>query len=173
MSSHLTIAVGIFSITYMVIMSEKMHRTVVALFGAVLMLLFSVEGQEQAVHHIDANTIGLLIGMMIIVSILKRTGVFEYLAIRSAKAAKGDPWKILLMLSAITAVASALLDNVTTILLIIPVTLVITDAMDINPLPFIITETMMSNIGGTATLVGDPPNIMIGSAVGLSFLDSL
>lgn len=171
MSSHLTIAVGIFSITYMVIMSEKMHRTVVALFGAVLMLLFSVEGQEQAVHHIDANTIGLLIGMMIIVSILKRTGVFEYLAIRSAKAAKGDPWKILLMLSAITAVASALLDNVTTILLIIPVTLVITDAMDINPLPFIITETMMSNIGGTATLVGDPPNIMIGSAVGLSFLD--
>jgi len=171
MSSHLTIAVGIFSITYMVIMSEKLHRTVVALFGAVLMLLFSVEGQEQAVHHIDANTIGLLIGMMIIVSILKRTGIFEYLAIRSAKIAEGDPWKILVMLSGITAISSALLDNVTTILLIVPVTLVITDTMKINPIPFIITETMMSNIGGTATLIGDPPNIMIGSAVGLSFLD--
>ncbi len=171
MSDHLIIAVAIFTITYMLIMTEKLHRTVVALFGAVLMLVFSVEGQEQAVHHIDTNTIGLLIGMMIIVSILKRTGVFEYLAIRSAKIAGGDPWKILVMFSTITAISSALLDNVTTILLIIPVTLVITEAMDINPLPFVITETMMSNIGGTATLIGDPPNIMIGSAVGLSFVD--
>lgn len=174
MSDHLIIAVAIFTITYMLIMTEKLHRTVVALFGAVLMLVFSVEGQEQAVHHIDTNTIGLLIGMMIIVSILKkRTGVFEYLAIRSAKKiAGGDPWKILVMFSTITAISSALLDNVTTILLIIPVTLVITEAMDINPpLPFVITETMMSNIGGTATLIGDPPNIMIGSAVGLSFVD--
>lgn len=171
MSDHLIIAVAIFTITYMLIMTEKLHRTVVALFGAVLMLVFSVEGQEEAVHHIDTNTIGLLIGMMIIVSILKRTGIFEYLAIRSAKIAGGDPWKILVMLSTITAISSALLDNVTTILLIIPVTLVITEAMDIDPLPFVITETMMSNIGGTATLIGDPPNIMIGSAVGLSFVD--
>jgi len=171
MSDHLLIAVSIFTITYMLIMSEKIHRTVVALFGAVLMLVFSVEGQEEAVHHIDTNTIGLLIGMMIIVSILKRTGIFEYLAIRSAKIANGDPWKILMMLSIITAISSALLDNVTTILLIIPVTLVITEAMDINPLPFVITETIMSNVGGTATLIGDPPNIMIGSAVGLSFMD--
>ncbi len=171
MSNHLIVAIAIFTITYMIIMSETLHRTVVALFGAVLMLVFSVEGQEQAVHHIDTNTIGLLIGMMIIVSILKRTGVFEYLAIRSAKLAGGEPWKILVMLSTITAISSALLDNVTTILLIIPVTLVITEAMDINPLPFVITETMMSNIGGTATLIGDPPNIMIGSAVGLSFVD--
>lgn len=152
-------------------MTEKLHRTVVALFGAVLMLVFSIEGQEDAVHHIDTNTIGLLIGMMIIVGILKRTGVFEYLAIRSAKIAQGDPWKILMLLSTITAISSALLDNVTTILLIIPVTLVITETMKINPLPFVITETIMSNVGGTATLIGDPPNIMIGSAVGLSFMD--
>ncbi len=171
MSDHLIIAVSIFSITYMLIMTEKLHRTVVALFGAVLMLVFSIEGQEDAVHHIDTNTIGLLIGMMIIVGILKRTGVFEYLAIRSAKIAQGDPWKILMLLSTITAISSALLDNVTTILLIIPVTLVITETMKINPLPFVITETIMSNVGGTATLIGDPPNIMIGSAVGLSFMD--
>ncbi len=171
MSEHFIVAVGIFTITYMLIMTEKLNRTVLAFFGAVLMLVFNVEGQEQAVHHIDANTIGLLIGMMIIVNILKRTGVFQYVALKSAKLAKGEPWHIMVLLAIITAVSSALLDNVTTILLIIPVTLVITEAMDLNPTPFVIVETIMSNLGGTATLIGDPPNIMIGSAVGLSFLD--
>ncbi len=165
------IAIAIFSITYMLIMTEKLHRTVVALFGAVLMLVFSVEAQEQAANHIDTNTIGLLIGMMIIVSIIRRTGIFEYLAIHAAKLAGGDPWKIMLLFSLITAVSSALLDNVTTILLIVPVTMVITSTMEINPIPFVVVETLMSNIGGTATLIGDPPNIMIGSAVGLGFMD--
>ncbi len=171
MSEHFIIAVGIFSITYALIMTETLNRTVIAFFGAMLMMVLNVEAQEQAVHHIDVNTIGLLIGMMIIVNILKRTGVFQYVALSSAKIAKGDPWTIMLLLSIITAISSALLDNVTTILLIIPVTLVITESMQLNPIPFVIVETIMSNLGGTATLIGDPPNIMIGSAVGLSFMD--
>ena len=168
---HLIIGILIFSLSYIMIVSEKLNRTVVALFGAVLMILFQVVSQEEALEHVDFNTLGLLIGMMIIVNIIKRTGLFQYLAIKTAKLAKGDPVKIILYFSIIAAVASGLLDNVTTILLIVPVTLVISDTLKINPVPFIISEVMAANIGGAATLIGDPPNIMIGSFTGLSFVD--
>lgn len=168
---HYIIALLIFIISYIAIVSEKINRTIVALLGAVLMVVFHVLSQEEALAKIDFNTIGLLIGMMIMVNIIKRTGLFQYLAIKTAKIAKGNPVKIILYFSIITAVASGLLDNVTTILLIVPVTLVISDTLKINPLPFIIAEIMSANIGGAATLIGDPPNIMIGGATDLGFLD--
>lgn len=164
-------AVGIFITAYAVIVSEKLNRTVVAMVGAMLLLLVSVMNQEEALHYVDFNTLGILIGMMLIVNIMRPTGVFEYLAIRAAKAAKGEPFRILVSLSLITAAASALLDNVTTVLLIVPVTLIITDKLGTNPFPFLISEILFANIGGTATLIGDPPNIMIGSATGLGFMD--
>ncbi|MDK2867635.1 MAG: hypothetical protein PWP51_2495 [Clostridiales bacterium] len=173
LQNQLAIAVGVFTITYVIIMSEKLNRTAVAMVGAFLMLILNVESQEQAIEHIDFNTIGLLVGMMIIVNIMKKSGIFEYIAIKAAKLSKGDPWRILLSFAAITALASALLDNVTTILLIVPVTLVITDTLRLNPIPFLVPEILIANIGGTATLIGDPPNIMIGSATGLGFLDFL
>lgn len=168
---HILIAVLIFALTYSAIISEKINRTSVAMFGAVLMIVFEVIPQVNAIESIDFNTIGLLIGMMLIVNILKRTGVFQYIAIRTAKIANGEPWKIILFFSIITAISSALLDNVTTILLIAPVTFVITDTLKINPIPFMISEILAANIGGTATLIGDPPNIMIGGATELGFLD--
>lgn len=173
MESQVVLAVGIFVITYLIIMSEKLNRTAVALVGAVVLLMFNIITQEEAIHHIDFNTIGLLIGMMIIVNIMKRSGVFEYVAIVAAKHAKGDPLKILMLFAVITAVSSALLDNVTTILLIVPVTMVITDALKISPVPILVPLILFANIGGTATLIGDPPNIMIGSATGLGFNDFL
>lgn len=166
-------AIIIFLIAYGIIISEKLNRTVVALLGAVLMVVFHILSQEEAFGIIDFNTIGLLIGMMIIVNILKRTGVFQYVAIKTAKLSNGSPWKIMLYFSVITAVASALLDNVTTILLIAPVTFVITETLGLNPVPFLIAEVLTANIGGTATLIGDPPNIMIGGATNLSFSDFL
>ncbi|MEX1307677.1 MAG: ArsB/NhaD family transporter [Eubacteriales bacterium] len=168
---HLIAAVGIFIAIYSVIISEKINRTTIAVFGASLLLLFKILTQDQALEKIDFNTIGLLIGMMVIVNILRRTGAFEYLAIWAAKAVKGNPWKILVVFSIFTAVASALLDNVTTILLIVPITLVITDTLETDPIPFVLPLILVSNIGGTATLIGDPPNIMIGSAADLGFLD--
>lgn len=171
LQNYVLIAIVIFILTYTAIISEKINRTVVALLGAVLMIIFQVIPQETAFGVIDFNTIGLLIGMMIIVIILKKTGIFQYIAIRTAKASKGDPWKIFLLFSVITAVASAFLDNVTTILLIAPVTLVITDTLKLNPFPFLFAEIFAANIGGTATLIGDPPNIMIGGATGLGFMD--
>ncbi len=155
----------------MAIVSEKIHRMIVALIGAGLMIIFHVLTQEEAIAHIDFNTIGLLIGMMVIVNVIRQTGLFQYLAIKSAKLAKGEPMKIMIYFSVITAVASGLLDNVTTILLIVPVTLVIADTLKLNPIPFVIAEILSSNIGGAATLIGDPPNIMIGGATGLSFGD--
>ncbi|MEZ4358025.1 MAG: ArsB/NhaD family transporter [Eubacteriales bacterium] len=155
------------------IASEKLPRMTVALFGAAMLLLFKVLTQDEAIEKIDFNTIGLLIGMMIIVNILKRTGAFEYLAIKAAKMVSGDPWKIIVAFVILTAVASAFLDNVTTILLIIPVALVITETLEVNPIPFILPLILASNIGGTSTLIGDPPNIMIGSATGLGFMDFL
>ena len=154
-------------------MSEKIHRSVVALIGAAIMLLSGVLNQEQAIDAVDFNTIGLLIGMMIIVGITMRTGVFEYMAILAAKRAKGEPIRIMVSLAVITAVASALLDNVTTVLLIVPVTFSIVNELKVSPIPFLITEILASNIGGTATLIGDPPNIMIGSATHLNFMDFL
>jgi Na+/H+ antiporter NhaD/arsenite permease-like protein len=171
LQNHIFVALIIFILTYTAIVSEKINRTVIALFGAVLMIIFQVLPQEHAFSVIDFNTIGLLIGMMIIVIILRKTGIFQYIAIKTAKASKGDPWKILVMFSIITAIASALLDNVTTILLIAPVTLVITDTLKLNAFPFLFAEIFAANIGGTATLIGDPPNIMIGGATGLGFLD--
>lgn len=171
MVSYMTLAVVIFLITYIAIVLDKINPTTVALFGAGVMLVIGVINQEQAIEEIDFNTIGLLVGMMIIVNILKRTGVFEFLAIKSAKLAKGEPWKIVILFSLLTAVSSALLDNVTTVLLVVPVTLVITDTLEVNPIPFLVPEILIANIGGTATLIGDPPNIMIGSAANLGFMD--
>ena len=167
----MTISGAIFVIAYALIVWDKIDRTVVALSGASLMVLIRIISQKQAFEEIDFNTIVLLIGMMIIVLITGRTGIFEYLAIKTAKIAGAEPVKILILLSVITGVLSALLDNVTTILLILPLTLSIARDLHINPVPFIISEVFASNVGGTATLVGDPPNIMIGGSVGLSFLD--
>ncbi|PKM82196.1 MAG: hypothetical protein CVU89_06015 [Firmicutes bacterium HGW-Firmicutes-14] len=165
------IAVVVFLLTYALIISEKIHRTVVALMGGLLLIFLGILHQGTAVEMIDFNTLGLLTGMMIIVGITKRTGVFEFLAIKSAKWAEGDPWKLMLALSLITAVGSAFLDNVTTVLLIVPVTFSITEELKVPPLPFLITEIIASNVGGTATLIGDPPNIMIGSQTHLGFMD--
>lgn len=166
-----TVAVIIFVVAYALIISEKVHRTIVALMGAVLMIGFGILSQEVAIHHIDFNTLGLLIGMMTIVNITAETGLFNFLAIWSAQKVKADPMKLLLALSLLTAVCSALLDNVTTVLLTVPVTFSITSQLKVDVKPFLMAQILSSNIGGTATLVGDPPNIMIGSAVGLSFMD--
>ncbi|MBQ9479177.1 MAG: ArsB/NhaD family transporter, partial [Selenomonadaceae bacterium] len=139
--------------------------TVAAMIGAVLMMLLGILSQEVALHHIDFNTLGLLTGMMILVGVTSNTGLFDFVAIRAAKAANAEPKKILTYLGIITAVFSAFLDNVTTVLLMVPVTFSITKQLELNPMPFLLTQIMASNIGGTATLIGDPPNIMIGSAV--------
>jgi Na+/H+ antiporter NhaD/arsenite permease-like protein len=159
----LVVAGIIFVITYAVIMSEKFNRAVVALLGGGLMILSGVLSQHSAVQAIDWNTIGLLTGMMIIVAVMQRSGVFQYLAIWSAKKVDAKPWGILVMLSIVTAILSALLDNVTTVLLIAPVTLLITEELEIAPYPFLFSEIIFSNIGGAATLIGDPPNILIGA----------
>src|SRR3712207_856705 len=161
----------IFLSVYSLIISEKLNRVVAALFGASLMLLFRFISQAEAFAKIDFNTIGLLVSMMIIVNITKRTGIFEYVAIKATKISKGNPITLLVVFSLITFTFSALLDNVTTVLLIVPVTLVVTKTLDTNPIPFLMSEILSSNIGGTATLIGDPPNIMIGSAANLSFMD--
>lgn len=164
------LAIAIFLAIYALIISEKFHRMTVAMGGGIIMLLAGVVSQQQALaEDIDFNTLGLLIGMMIIVSITRRSGIFEAVAIWSAKITKGDPSRLLALLALLTASASALLDNVTTVLLMVPVTLTLTDKLNIDPLPFLVAEVIASNIGGTATLIGDPPNIMIGSAVGLDF----
>lgn len=165
------IAVSIFLLVMIAIISEKVNRAIAAMAGALLMIIFNILSVEQGLHHIDFNTIGVLIGMMLFVSVVKNSGVFEYIAIFSAKKSKGDPWKIMLCFIILTAVLSAVLDNVTTVLLIGPMTIVITQILNINPTPFLVTQILASNIGGTATLIGDPPNIMIGSAANLSFAD--
>lgn len=161
----------LFILAYLLIMSDRINRAIISLSAAGLMILGGVLTQEAAIEGIDFNTIGLLTGMMIIVAITKQSGIFQYLAIWSAKLVGASPWGILVMLSLVTAVLSALLDNVTTVLLIAPVTLLITDSLKVNPYPFLFAEIFSANIGGTATLIGDPPNIMIGSAVGLTFND--
>ncbi len=161
----------ILAVTYATIMSEKVNRAIVALIGAGLMILVGVLDQEEAIHGIDFNTIGLLTGMMILVSISRRSGMFQYLAVWSARAAKAHPAGILFILQITTAVLSAFLDNVTTVLLIVPVTLAICATLEVPAYPYLFAEIFASNIGGTATLIGDPPNILIGSQVGLSFND--
>ena len=163
----------IFVITYALVVTEKINRSIVALLGAGLMIMLGIINQQTAINGIDFNTLGLLTGMMVIVAISRRSGVFQYVAVWGAKKVHARPWGILLMLSLVTAVFSALLDNVTTVLLIAPVTLLITGELKVHPYPFLFAEIFASNIGGTATLIGDPPNIMIGSAVNLSFNDFL
>jgi Na+/H+ antiporter NhaD/arsenite permease-like protein len=171
--SDLTLATVIFVAAYALIVSERLDRVVVVLAGAGLMIAAGVLDQHQALEAIDPNTIALLIGMMIIISILRRTGVFRYTGWRTAIALGGDPWRMLLAFALFTALASALLDNVTTILLMVPVTIAICDDLGLDPRPFLITQVIASNVGGTATLIGDPPNILIGSATGLDFVDFL
>ena len=171
MNTQQIIAICIFAVVMILIISEKIDRTVVALSGAALMFLFKIVTFEEGISHIDFNTLFVLIGMMIVVAIVKKSGLFEYVAILTAKISKGDPSKIMVYFMIITAVLSAILDNVTTVLLIGPMTLVISDILSINPIPFLMTQIIASNVGGTSTLIGDPPNIMIGSAAGLSFGD--
>ena len=161
----------LFVVTYAVIVSEKVNRAIVSLLGAGLMIMLGVLNQKTAISGIDFNTLGLLIGMMVIVAITRRSGVFQFIAVWSAKKVKASPWGILLMLSVVTAIFSALLDNVTTVLLVAPVTLLICHELDLSPYPYLFAEIFASNIGGTATLIGDPPNIMIGSALNLTFND--
>ncbi|HEY3208676.1 MAG TPA: ArsB/NhaD family transporter [Actinomycetota bacterium] len=171
------VVVSIFVLAYTLIATEWVHRVIVALAGAGLMLLFRFVSAQDAFQSerfgIDWNVIFLLFGMMVIVGVLRHTGLFEYIAIRSAKRARGRPFRIMVMLVLITAVASALLDNVTTVLLVAPVTLLIAERLGLSPIPMLISEAMASNIGGTATLIGDPPNILIGSQGGLSYIDFL
>lgn len=165
-------AIIVFLLVYAIIVSEKIHRTIIALVGASLLLLFKIVSQEYAFKEaIDFNTLGLLIGMMIIVFTTKKTGIFEYIAIKQVKLSKGNPIAMLILLSIVTAVCSAFLDNVTTVLLIIPIVLSIADELQISPVPYAISIIFASNVGGTATLIGDPPNIMIGSQANLSFMN--
>lgn len=165
------LAAGIFILAYAFIISEKIHRTIIALLGAALMIWSGILTQESAISHIDWNTLWLLIGMMIIVNITRETGLFKFLAIWAAKKVRANPTALLFALSGITMVCSGLLDNVTTVLLTVPLTFSMASQLQVDVKPFLISQILASNIGGTATLIGDPPNIMIGSATGLSFVD--
>jgi Na+/H+ antiporter NhaD/arsenite permease-like protein len=164
------LAGGVFLITYGIIVTERVHRTVAALLGGVAMIVLGVLPQEQAFHAIDWNVIFLLAGMMAIANVLSETGLFQWIAVQAVKLGKGDPFRILIILSLVTAITSALLDNVTIVVLIAPVTLFVAANLRISPIPFLIAEILASNIGGAATLIGDPPNIIIGSAAGIDFL---
>ena len=168
-------ATTIFLLAYAVIVSERIHKTVVALVGASCMLVLKILQQHEAFHveelGVDWNVIFLLISMMVIINLMKPTGLFEYIAIKSAKWGKGEPFRIMAIFAIVTAVLSAVLDNVTTVLLITPVTLLIADALEVDPIPYLISGALASNIGGTATLIGDPPNIMIASKAQLNFMD--
>jgi Na+/H+ antiporter NhaD/arsenite permease-like protein len=171
------IAVVVFVVAYVLIASEKVPKVAAALAGAGILLALTVVGSEDVFYShetgVDWDVIFLLLGMMIIVGVLRKTGVFEYTAIWAAKRAKGSPLRVMILLVLITAVASALLDNVTTVLLVAPVTLLVCERLGVSPVPYLIAEVLASNIGGAATLVGDPPNIIIGSRAGLSFNDFL
>jgi Na+/H+ antiporter NhaD/arsenite permease-like protein len=168
------IATSIFILAYALIVTEKIHKTIVAIFGAAVMIVIGIVTQEDAFHSmelgVDWNVIFLLVSMMTIINIMKPSGIFEYIAIKSAKVGRGEPFRIMVIFSIVTAVLSALLDNVTTVLLIAPVTLLICQALELDVIPFLITEVLASNIGGTATLIGDPPNIMIASKAQLDFM---
>lgn len=171
METEQILSVIIFVVALGLIISEKVHRALVALIGAVLLIAINVITFDQAMGYLDFNTLGVLLGMMLFVSVVKLSGVFEFLAIKCAHLAKGDPWLIMLLFAILTACLSAFLDNVTTVLLVGPMTLTLCKMLKVNPIPFFIVEIMSSNIGGTATLIGDPPNIMIGSAAGFTFFD--
>ncbi len=165
MSYYVCTSLVIFLVTYALIISERVHRTVCALFGAMLMVLAGVISQEEAIRHIDFNTLALLIGMMIQVLVLSKTGLFRFLSVWAAQKTMGNPIALLISLSLLVALCSALLDNVTTVLLTVPITFALTRDLKISPMPFIMAQIFASNIGGTATMIGDPPNIMIASAV--------
>ena len=165
----MTLAVAIFGLALAAIASERVDRTKVALLGAALMVVTQTLEQEQAIESIDFNTIGLLAGMMLMVKLTETTGVYNWLAIRAGQISRGRPLAIVVALSVTTAVLSAFLDNLTTILLMVPITFLLADALDIDAIPLVIIEVIASNIGGTATLIGDPPNIIIAGATGLSF----
>lgn len=167
------IAVAVFLIVILLIITERVHRTAAAMAGAMVLILTGVMSADKALSYIDFNTIGVLVGMMIFVAIVRRSGMFEYIAVRAAKAVHGDPWKIMVAFTLITAVLSAILDNVTTVLLVGPMSIAIARMLKIDPVPFLMGQILASNVGGTATLIGDPPNIMIGSAAHLSFMDFL
>ncbi len=168
-----TVVMAVLVVIYIGIAFEKLDRSITALAGAAFLILIGIISQEQAIAHIDGNTIILLIGMMVVVGIVRSTGLFEWMAVHAVHLSGGDPKRIMIALIWVTAVLSAILDNVTTVLLIAPITLSICRTLTLNPLPFLITEAMASNIGGIATLIGDPPNIMIGSAAKLTFADFL
>jgi Na+/H+ antiporter NhaD/arsenite permease-like protein len=169
------IALAIFSLSYLTIVTERIHRTIVALLGAMMMLLLGVVTQDEAFHSkeygVDYNVVFLLVGMMVIVNVLRPTGLFEWLAVQTAKRSQARPFRMLVLLCVMTAVLSAFLDNVTTVLLMMPITLEITRRLELDPVLYVVAEVLASNIGGTATLIGDPPNIMIGSKAHLDFLD--
>ncbi|PKO04160.1 MAG: hypothetical protein CVU41_18520 [Chloroflexi bacterium HGW-Chloroflexi-3] len=171
------ISIFIFIVVLIIIFSEKINRTIVAMVGATLMVVagiyFGFYNQEQAVEVVDFNTLGLLIGMMILVGLLEPTGFFQFLAVMAAKISKGKPIRLLIFLTAVTSIASMVLDNVTTVVLIAPVTILICEILGYNTRPFLISEAILSNIGGMATLVGDPPNILIASAANFTFVDFL
>jgi Na+/H+ antiporter NhaD/arsenite permease-like protein len=163
----------IFAVTYIIIISEKIHPTVTAMSGALLLVLLGIINQEEAIAGVDFNTLGLLIGMMVIVGISKHCGIFQYVAIMASKIGKGKPLSIFIILGFITAIFSAFLDNVTTVLLMVPVMFVVANNLKVKPMPYLISTILLSNIGGAATLIGDPPNILIGSAAELDFNDFL
>ncbi|MCH7588079.1 MAG: ArsB/NhaD family transporter [Chloroflexi bacterium] len=164
------LAGGIFLITYALIVSERVHRTVSALLGGVTMIVLGVLTQEKAFDAVDWNVIFLLVGMMIIANVLRETGLFQWIAVHSVRLGKGDPFRIMIILVVVTAGTSALLDNVTIVVLVAPVTLLLAASLRVSPIPFLIAEILASNIGGMATLVGDPPNLLIGSAAGIDFV---
>ena len=168
-----TVACALVLICYLILFSEKINRAVVTLLTATIMIFLELLTQAQAFSGIDFNTISLLVGMMVIVNITEKSGLFQFVAVWGAKKVKAHPVGIMIMLTFVTAFFSAFLDNVTTVLLIVPVTFQITRKLNINPFPYLILEIFASNICGTATLIGDPPNILIGSALNLSFLDFL
>ncbi|WP_192894561.1 ArsB/NhaD family transporter [Paenibacillus contaminans] len=167
-------AAVIFLVSYAVIITDKINRAIIALAGALLLILLGIADMKMAYsHYIEWQTIFLLVGMMLLVGIVNKSGIFQYIAIKSAQIAKGEPIRILLMLSLVTAVGSAFMDNVTTVLLMVPVTFTITRVLKLNPIPYLISEILAANIGGTATLIGSPPNMMIGTATHLDFNDFL
>ncbi|WFN33531.1 ArsB/NhaD family transporter [Methanogenium sp. S4BF] len=163
------LALVVFIATYILIIDERIHRAVAAMAGAAVVVFLGIVPWESMLEHVDFGTIFLLMGMMIIINVARQSGLFEYIAIRTAKMAKGSPIMVLILFSVVTAVVSAFLDNVTTVLLLTPMLLYITKLMDLNPIPFLLAEIISSNVGGAATLIGDPPNIMIASSAGLTF----
>jgi len=173
MNAQEIVALAVFLGVYAFIITEKLHRTVAAMVGASIVLLVGIVPWERVPEYLDLGTILLLAGMMVVVNVSRESGLFEYIAIKTAKLSRGDPMRVLLLFSVVTALVSAFLDNVTTVLLLTPMLLYITRRMDVSPVPFLLAEIFASNIGGTATLIGDPPNIMIGSAAGLSFNEFL